>query len=98
MILNFSPQYRSDGLTLSKQGDTLVINGTPVDLSPLPVGYKLPFEECQKGHPFLLEAQRNEGGELDLTVLLPYGPGASSAVTFPQPVLVIEDGNIEVPT
>lgn len=98
MILNYSPQYRSDGpLALAKQGDTLTINSTHVDLSPLPVGHKLPYAECQKGHPFLLAAQRNEGGILELTILLPYGPGASSAVEFPQPVLVIEDGNIEVP-
>jgi hypothetical protein len=97
MILNFSPQYRSDSLTLSKQGDIIAINGTPVDLSLLPVGHKLPFEECQKGHPFLLAAQRNEDGRLDVTVLLPYGPGASEAVTFPQPVVVLVDGDIEVP-
>ena len=97
MIINYSPQYRSDGLTLAKQGDTLTINGIPVDLSPLPVGHKLPFEECQKGHPFLLEAQRNDDGELEVTVLLPYGPGASEAVEFPQPIVVTENGNIEVP-
>lgn len=99
MIINYSPQYRSDApLTLAKQGDTLSINSTSVDLSPLPVARKLPFEECQNGHPFLLEAQRNDDGQLEVTVLLPYGPGASSAVTFPQPVTVIEDGDIEVPT
>jgi hypothetical protein len=98
MILNFSPQYRSDGpLTLAKQGDTLTINGIPVDLSPLPVGHKLPFEQCQNGHPFLLAAQRNEDGQLEVAVLLPYGPGASEAVTFPQPVTVLVDGDIEVP-
>lgn len=98
MKIIYSPQYRSDGpLTLAKQGDTLTINGTPVDLSPLPVGHKLPFEECQKGHPFLLAAQRNEDGQLEVTVLLPYGPGASEAVTFPQPVVVLQDGDIEVP-
>jgi hypothetical protein len=98
MILKFSPQYRSDGpLTLTKQGDTLIINGISVDFSPLHVGYKLPRAECQNGHPFLLEAQRNEGGILEVTILLPYGPGASSAVEFPQPVTVIEDGDIEVP-
>jgi len=99
MILALSPQYRSDGpLALSKQGDTLSINGVDIDFSPLPVGHKLPFEQCQKGHPFLLAAQRNEGGVLELTILLPYGPGASSAVEFPQPVVVVEDGDIEVPT
>lgn len=97
MIINYSPQYRSDALNISKQGDTLVINSTSVDLSPLQSGYKLPFEECQNGHPFLLTAQRNDDGELEVSVLLPYGPGASNAATFPQPVTVIEDGDIQVP-
>ena len=97
MIITFSPQLRNGTLALSKQGDTLTINAVEIDFSPLPVGHKLPFEQCQKGHPFLLAAQRKEDGELEVAVLLPYGPGASEAVEFPLPVVVLQDGDIEVP-
>ena len=97
MIIKFSPQLRSDTLTLSKQGDTLTINAVEIDFSPLESGTKLPSELCQGYSPFLISAQRNEDGELEVTLLLPHGKDATQAALFPQPVTP-SDGSVEVPT
>jgi hypothetical protein len=96
MILNYFPQLRSDALTLSKNGDILTINGEEIDFEPLESGTKLPSEVCQEYSPFLLAAQRNNDGELELTLLLPHGQDATQAARFPQPVTAI-DGLVEVP-
>ncbi len=96
MILNYFPQLRSDALTLSKNGDILTINGEEIDFEPLESGTKLPLDVCQEYSPFLLAAQRNNDGELELTLLLPHGKDATQAALFPQPVIAI-DGLVEVP-
>lgn len=96
MIINYSPQLRSDTLTLVKQGDALTINSVEINFSPLESGTKLPSEVCQTYSPFLLAAQRNEDGELEVTLLLPHGENATQAALFPQPVTP-QDGPVEVP-
>lgn len=96
MILIFSPQLRNGTLALEKQGDILTINGEEIDFEPLESGTKLPLDVCQEYSPFLLAAQRNNDGELELTLLLPHGKDATQAALFPQPVIAI-DGLVEVP-
>jgi hypothetical protein len=96
MILIFSPQLRNGTLALEKQGDILTINGEEIDFEPLESGTKLPSGVCQEYSPFLLAAQRNNDGELELTLLLPHGQDATQAARFPQPVTAI-DGLVEVP-
>jgi len=96
MIINFSPQLRGDTLTLVKQGDVLTINSVEIDFEPLESGTKLPSDVCQEYSQFLLAAQRNNDGELELTLLLPHGKDATQAALFPQPVTAI-DGLVEVP-
>lgn len=96
MIIIFSPQLRNDTLTLAKQGDVLTINSVEIDFSPLESGTKLPSDVCQTYSPFLLAAQRNGDGELEVTLLLPHGKDATQAALFPQPVTPT-DGPVEVP-
>ena len=96
MIINYSPQQRNETLTLSKQGDTLTINDTEIDFSPLESGTKLPLDVCQAYSPFLLATQRNEDGELELTILLPHSANATQAALHPQPINP-SDGPVEVP-
>jgi len=98
MIINYSPQLRNDTLALSKQGDTLTINDVEIDFSPLESGTKLPSEVCQTYSPFLLAAQRNEDGELELTLLLPHSANAAQANLFTQPVVNPSNGQIQIPS
>lgn len=98
MIISFSPQLRGDTLTLSKQGDTLTINDTEIDFSPLESGTKLPSDVCQNYSSFLLAAQRNDDGELELILLLPHSKNASQVALFPQPIINPSNGQIQIPT
>jgi hypothetical protein len=98
MIINYSPQLRPDTLTLSKNGNILTINGEDIDFGPLESGTKLPSRVCLEYSPFLLGVQRNDDGELELTILLPHTPNATQAALFPQPVVNPSNGQIQTPS
>ena len=95
MIINLSPQVREDSLTVSKQGETLVINGTEFDFSQLPEGATLPREaiDCE----YIVSDVSRANGDIELTLLLPIGANASDAAKFPAPITVTEDGSINLP-
>jgi hypothetical protein len=98
MIIKFSPQLRSDTLTLSKNGDIFTINGEEIDFEPLESGTKLPLEVCQSYSPYLISAQRNADSILELTILLPHTSDSSEAARHPQPVVNPSNGQIQIPT
>ena len=95
MKINLSPQRRDDTLAVTKQGDTLTINGTEYDFSQLPDGGTLPAEavDCE----FVIGAVDRVNGELELTLLLPHGANASESARFPQPIITPADGEVELP-
>lgn len=97
MIIHFSPNYRDGTLTLERAGDTLIINGDPVDLSGVVEGEPLDWDEAYDLHPMLAGPVARTDGVLSLTLTLPHGPNPSPAVAFPEPVTVTQDGPIEVP-
>lgn len=100
MIINFMPQG-NDRLTLeslSKQGDTLIINGTPYDLSIIPDGATLPNATEATGCDFIRGKIERINGELHVTLLLPHGPlPQPQSVLFPEPAHVTQDGPIDMP-
>ena len=95
MRINLTPQRRDDTLALSREGDTLTINGTPFDFSQLGEGDLLPRDavDCE----FLASDVERIDGHVTLTLLLPHGMNASEAARFPQPIIDPPDGDIEVP-
>jgi hypothetical protein len=95
MKINLSPQRRDDTLTVSKQGDTLTINGTAYDFSVIPDGATLPKDatDCE----WLASDVERIDGVLHLTLLLPHGVNASEAARFPQPIVNPADGTLELP-
>ena len=95
MKINLSPQRREDTLTVSRQGDTLTINGTEYDFSQLPDGGTLPAEavDCE----FAIGSVDRVNGELELTLLLPHGSNASEAARFPEHIINPADGEVELP-
>jgi hypothetical protein len=95
MKINLSPQRRDDTLTVSKQGDTLTINGTPYDFSDLAEGDLLPKGAVDS--PWVVSDITRTGGSLELTLLLPHGKDASEAARFPQPLIDPPDGALELP-
>ena len=95
MKIALNPQRRDDALTVSKQGDTLTINGEELDFSQLPDGATLP--KYAVGNPFIVSDVERIDGELHLSLLLPYGRGASNAAKFPEPIINPADGELEFP-
>ena len=95
MKINLSPQRRDDTLTVTKQGDTLTINGIAYDFSQLPDGGTLPGDavDCE----YVIGSVNRVNGELELTLLLPHGPNASEAARFPEPIIDPADGEVELP-
>ena len=95
MHINLSPQRRDDTLTITKQGDTLTINGTAYDFNVLPDGATLPKDatDCV----WLASDVERIDGVLHLTLLLPHGAEASGAARFPQPIINPADGVLELP-
>lgn len=95
MKINLSPQRRDDTLTVSKQGDTLTINGTAYDFSVIPDGATLPKDATDCA--WLASDVERIDGVLHLTLLMPHGANASEAARFPQPIINPADGALELP-
>jgi hypothetical protein len=95
MKIILSPQRRDDTLTVTKQGDTLTINGISYDFTSIPEGATLPKEavDCQ----WLASDVERINGVLTLTLLIPNTANASEAARFPQPLINPADGVLELP-
>jgi hypothetical protein len=95
MKITLLPQRNDDTLTVTKQGDTLTINGTAYDFSQLPDGGTLPKDavDCE----WILSDINRVDGELELTLLLPHDVDASEAARFPEPIVDPADGQVELP-
>lgn len=96
MKIYLSPQVRADVLEVLKAGDKLTINGELFDFTPLAEGAILPAAavDCE----FIIGDVRREGGDLQLTLLLPIAWDAPESCTFPQPILNPADGRVPLPT
>jgi len=95
MRISFSPQRRDDTLSVSKQADTLTINGIAYDLSVVPDGATLPASAVDCA--FVTGDIERIDGDLHLTLILPHGPSPSHAAAFPEPMINPPDGLLELP-
>ena len=96
MQISFSPQRSDKQLTLSKQGNVLIVGGDPLDFTDLPDGGEYPSEAIH--NEFVVGGVKRLDGEIHITVMLPYSNSdAPTSVTFPEPIQIIMDGDIELP-
>ena len=95
MNITLIPQRRDDTLAVSKQGDTLTVNGTAYDFSVIPDGATLPASAVNCQH--LTGSVERINGVLNLSLLLPHGANPSQAQAFPKPIINPADGALEVP-
>ena len=96
MRITLSPIRMDDTLLLARQGDTLTLNGEALDLSGVPEGATLPQDSVDC--PWLASDIRRIDGTLHLTLLMPYAGTASPDALFPDPIEVLADGPIPLPT
>lgn len=95
MHITLSSQRRDNTLAVSRQGDTLTINGEAFDFSVIPEGASLPADAV--ACPYIIGTVERIAGVLHLTLLLPTGPSASHAANFPEPIINPADGVLELP-
>jgi hypothetical protein len=95
MHITLSPVRLDETLTVSRSGDVLTLNGEPFDFGPLPEGATLPAEAI--GSEWIVGPVSRIDGDLHLTLRLPHGPNPSQAVAFPRPLVVMVDGEIDLP-
>ena len=95
MKITLSPIRRDSQLTVSKQGETITINGSAYDFSVIPEGATLPASavDCE----FITGNIERINGVLHISLILPHGPNPSQAVAFPAPIINPPDGVLELP-
>ena len=95
MKINLSPQVRAGTLVVTKSGNALTINGVVYDFTPLTEGSTLPAAavDCE----YIVGEVKRVDGDIELTLLLPITATASEAARFPQPITVINDGEVALP-
>ena len=95
MKISFIPQLRAAPVAVSVIGDTITINGTAYDFTPLAEGAVLPAEAA--GCDLIVSNVTRIEGEIALTLVLPHGSDAPEAARFPQPIHVTENGPVTLP-
>lgn len=95
MKITIIPQRRDGALSVSKQGDTLTINGKVYDFSVIPEGATLEAggTDCE----FLPGAIERTGGVLYLSLIVPHGASPTHEQAFPAPLINPPDGLLELP-
>ena len=73
----------------------MTLNAGELDFSQLPEGATLPQSAINS--PWIADDVRRIDGVLHVPLLLPLGPDASEAARFPVPIIVTQDGPVELP-
>jgi len=95
MHITLTPMRHDTPVVLERHGDSLTVNGTALDFSPLPEGATLPRDavECE----WLVGDVTRMDGVLHLTLILPHGADAPEETRFPARILLTEDGPVKLP-
>lgn len=100
VVINFSPIVGDlEQLTsVVVAGYAVTINGEIFDFTPLARGYELPLEAIGSAY-FADGAKMSDEGVLSVALLMPYDEAtATDAIRFPEPVIVTDDGLVDIPT
>ncbi len=95
MHLTLIPVRHDTRLRAERQGDVLILNGTAHDFSALPDGGEIPpgALDCR----WIPEPVRRVDGGLLLSLLLPHGADAPAASRHPAPLILTQDGPVDLP-
>jgi len=88
--------FRSDlTLSLSRAGDTLILNGGAFDFSDLSEGASLPADAT--GSDWFVLSLTRKDGVLHAEIRLPHGADAPQETLYPAPLILTEDGPVSLP-
>ncbi|MBK5932932.1 hypothetical protein C8N32_12133 [Rhodovulum imhoffii] len=94
MKICFCPIRLDTAFRLHRVGDVLTINGQDFDFSELPEGATLP--RAAIACDWLASDVERRDGVICLALMLPIGPGAPEALRFPVPLILSEDGPVDL--
>jgi len=95
MQITLTPQRRDDRLSLSREGDVLILNGEAFDFAAIPEGGTLPRDAV--ACDWLASDVTRQDGVLHLTLILPHGVDAPHETLFPAPITLTGDGPVALP-
>jgi len=95
MQITLTPQRRDDRLSLSREGDVLILNGEAFDFAAIPEGGTLPRDAV--ACDWLASDVTRTEGVLHLTLILPHGVDAPQATLFPAALTLTGDGPVALP-
>jgi hypothetical protein len=96
MKISFSPVRTDDVLTLEKtSADRLRINGELFNFGPLNNGDTIPAGAIPCD--WIIGPVERIDGAVCLTIKLPHGPSPEPWQAFPDPIIVTQDGPIDIP-
>ncbi|MEA5673240.1 tail fiber assembly protein [Pseudomonas sp. MH2] len=95
MIIKLSPVRSDETLAVSRQGDTLIVNGISLDFGPLPDGATLPASAIAV--PCLIDPIERTAGKLIVSLRLPHAADAPESARFPVDIVDPSDGPVELP-
>lgn len=95
MRIKLSPQRCEASLVVSKAGDVLTVNGEVFDFSFMRDGDTLPRAAIQS--EWFHGDVTKQGGQLQLTLLLPLPHNFSPAQAFPADLVAVPDGPVALP-
>ncbi|WP_207848829.1 MULTISPECIES: hypothetical protein [unclassified Pseudomonas] len=95
MRIELCPLRSDNTLSVIRSGDSLEINGEVFDFSPLADGDTLPATEINSQW-FAGQVDRVDG-KLALTIFLPLPINFSPEQAYPEPLLDVPDGAVNLP-
>lgn len=95
MNINLSPGRSDETLTVSKNGNTLTLNGEKFDFSRMKDGDTLPLEAITSR--WFAGQVEMVGESLEVTLRLPLPVNYSAEQAFPAPLLNVPDGVVVLP-
>ncbi|WP_218243265.1 hypothetical protein [Comamonas fluminis] len=95
-LIHLSPVCAPElGLSLSKRGAVLIVNGIEFDFRALGNGDVLPHTAIKSD--WFSGDVSCDADVVSIILRFPHKPGASEAARFPAPIHVTEDGPVELP-
>lgn len=95
MRIKLTPQRRDDTIMLSKVGKSLFINGEEFNFSKLKRGDTLPKRAIVS--EWFMDDVENIDGVIVMTLILPNPANFSLEQAFPEDIVVVGDGIIQLP-
>lgn len=95
--IKLSPVFSNDeSVSIEVYGDLIIINDEEFDFTDMPLGYHMNPEDIES--PWFVDTVYKElNGDMRMTLRFPHPYDADESMRFPEPIIVTEDGIVNLP-